>query len=43
MFFDPQPWPIFIAREGEKIDFARGVELKSDTGTDRHSINLGDK
>jgi len=30
MFFDPQPWPVYIAREGEKINFAGGVKLKSD-------------
>ena len=42
MFFDPQPWPVYIAREGERIDFARVMELKSDMETDRHSRNLGD-
>ena len=34
MFFDPQPWPVYIAREGEKIDFARGVKLKLDMEMD---------
>ena len=33
---------IYIALEGEKIDFAGGMELKSDTETDRHSENSGD-
>ena len=42
MFFDSQPWPIYIAREGEKIDFAGGMELKSDKEMDRHSGNSGD-
>ena len=42
LFFDPQPWPVYIAREGEKIDSARVMELKSDTETDRHSRNSGD-
>ena len=43
LFFDPQPWPVYIAREGEKVDFAEGMELKSDTETDRHSGNSGDE
>ena len=43
MFFDPQPWPVYIAREGEKIYFAGGVKLKSDAETDRHSENSGDR
>ena len=42
LFFDPQPWPIYIAREGEKIDFVEVMELKSDTKMDRHSRNSGD-
>ena len=42
MFFDPQPWPIYIAWEGEKIDFAGVMELKSDMEMDQHSGNLGD-
>ena len=42
MFFDPQSWSIYIAREGKKIDFAGGVELRSDTEMDRHSRNSGD-
>ena len=41
MFFDPQLWPVYIAREGENIDFAGVMELKSDMETDRHSKNLG--
>ena len=43
LFFDPQPWPVYIAREGKKIDFAGGVKLKSDTEMDHHSRNLGDR
>ena len=42
MFFDPRPWPVYIAREGEKIDFVEGVKLKSGTEMDRHSENSGD-
>ena len=42
LFFDPRPWPIYIAREGEKIDFTGVMELKSDREMDRHSGNLGD-
>ena len=40
--FDPQLWPVYIACEGEKINFAGGVKLKSDAETDRHSRNSGD-
>jgi len=43
LFFDPQLWPVYIAWEGEKIDFAGGVKLKSDTKTDRHFRNSGEK
>ena len=42
MFFDPQPWPVYIAQEGKKVDFARGVKLKSEMEMDRHSGNSGD-
>ena len=42
LFFNPQQWPVYIAREGEKIDFARVMESKSDMEADRHSRNLGD-
>ena len=42
LFFDPQPWPVYIARESEKVDFAGGVKLKSETETDQHSENSGD-
>ena len=42
LFFDPQPWPVYIAREGKKIDFAGGVKLKSDMEADRHFGNSGD-
>ena len=31
LLFDPQPWPIYIAQEGEEIGFTGGVKLKSDT------------
>ena len=40
MFFDPQPWPVYIAREGERIDFAGVMELKSDMEMDRHSVEI---
>ena len=43
LFFDPQPWPVYIAREGKEIDFASGVKLKSDTKKDRRSENLGNR
>ena len=43
LFFDPQPWPVYIAQEGEKIDFAEGVKLKLDTEMDRHSRNSRDR
>ena len=42
MFFDLQLWSVYIAQEGEKIDFARGVELRLDMETDQHSKNSGD-
>ena len=42
LFFDPQPGPVYIAREGEKIDFAGVMELKSNMEIDRHSRNSGD-
>ena len=42
LFFNSQPWPIYIAREGERIDFAGIMELKSDMETDQHFRNLGD-
>ena len=37
LLFDPQPWPIYIAWKGEKIDFAGGVKLESEMEADRHS------
>ena len=40
---DQLPRPIYIAQEGEKIDFTRGVRLESETEMDRHSRNLGDR
>ena len=43
LFFNPQPWPIYIAREGEKIDFTGVMELKSDMETDQHSENSGER
>ena len=33
---------VYIAQEGEKIDFARGVSLKSEIEVERHSRSLGD-
>ena len=33
---------IYIAQEGEKIDFAEGVNLESETKAERHSENSGD-
>ena len=39
---DQLPRPVYIAQEGEKIDFARGVRLELETETDRHSRNSGD-
>ena len=41
MFFDPQPWPKYIAREGKEIDFASGVKLKSNTKKDQCFKNSG--
>ena len=38
MFFDPQPWPVYIAWEGEKIDFAGGVKLKSEEKIDSNLL-----
>ena len=43
LFFDPQPWPIYISQEGREIDFASVVKLKSDTEKDRRSENLGNR
>ena len=34
--------PVYIAQEGEKIDFARGVSLESEIEAERHSGSLGD-
>ena len=39
---DQLPRPIYIAQEGEKIDFARGVSLDSETEAERHSRSSGD-
>ena len=33
---------IYIAQEGEKIDFARGVNLESEMEAEQHSGNSGD-
>ena len=41
LLLDPQPWPVYIAREG-KIGFTRDMKLKSETETDQHSRNSGD-
>ena len=35
--------PVYIAQEGEKIDFARGVSLESEMEAERHSGSLGDR
>ena len=43
LFFDPQPWPVYIAREDEEIDFAKDVEMAPDTETDQRSRNSGDR
>ena len=40
---DPLPRPVYIAQEGEKIDFARGVNLESETKVERHSGSSGDE
>jgi len=40
---DQLPRPVYIAQEGEKIDFARGVKLKLEMEVDRHSRNSGDE
>ena len=40
---DQLPRPIYIAQEGEKIDFARGVSLESETEAERHSESSGDR
>ena len=42
LYLDPLPRPIYIAQEGEKIDFARGVSLESEMGAERHSRSSGD-
>ena len=39
---DQLPRPIYIAQEGEKIDFARVVRLESETKAERHSRSSGD-
>ena len=43
LFFDPQPWPVYIAQEGEEIDFVENVEMKPYMETDRRFRNLGDR
>ena len=43
LFFDPQPWPVYIAREGREIDLASGVKLESDTEKDRRFENPGNR
>ena len=42
LYLDPLPRPVYIAQEGEKIDFARGVSLESEAEAERHSRNSGD-
>ena len=39
---DQLPRPVYIAQEGKKIDFARGVSLESETEAERHSGSSGD-
>ena len=39
---DQLPRPVYIAQEGEKIDFTRGVRLESKTEVEWQSRNLGD-
>ena len=34
--------PIYIAQDGGKIDFTRGVSLESETEAERHSGSSGD-
>jgi len=34
---------LYIAQEGEKIDFAGGVNLESETEAKQHSGNSGDE
>ena len=43
LYLDPLPRPVYIAQEGEKIDFARGVRLESETEAERHYESLGDR
>ena len=42
LLLDPLPRPVYIAQEGKKIGFARGVSLESETEAERHSGSLGD-
>ena len=42
LYLDPLPRPVCIAHEGEKIDFARGVSLESETEVERRSGSSGD-
>ena len=35
--------PVYIAQEGEEINFARGVRLESETEAERHSRSSGDR
>ena len=39
---DQLPGPVYIAQEGEKIDFARGMSLESETEMEQHSGSSGD-
>ena len=39
---DQLPRPVYIAQEGEEIDFARGVRLELETEVEQHSRSLGD-
>ena len=42
LYLDPLPRPVYISREGEKIDFARGVSLESEMEAEQHFESLGD-
>ena len=39
---DQLPRHVYIAQDGEKIDFARSMSLESETEAERHSGSLGD-
>ena len=43
LYLDPLPRPVYIAQEGEKIGFTRGVSLESETEAERYSESSGDR